>query len=193
MSLSSPSILKPTIREPETAGTGSRGIEPCPICGNAGARRWLRAPDRFHGRRQLYTLLRCPICELVWLSHPPRPEQMAEHYTDAYHRLISATGYDSPVRWRDRRAALIQYKQGGSLLDLGCSSGSFLEFLKGGPWKLHGIEMSRTVLKSRKKRAALRFLWATFWTLLSHPNPSTSSRASTCSSTSASRDESWSR
>jgi 2-polyprenyl-3-methyl-5-hydroxy-6-metoxy-1,4-benzoquinol methylase len=66
---------------------------------------------------------------------------MHEHYTEDYHRLISAAGETSPRRWQGRREALIQYKQSGALLDLGCSSGSFMEFLKGEPWKLYGIEM----------------------------------------------------
>jgi len=64
------------------------------------------------------------------------------HYTDAYHRLISAGGQNSPHRWKDRKAALTQCKQSGALLDLGCSSGSFLAFMRGAPWKLYGIEMS---------------------------------------------------
>jgi 2-polyprenyl-3-methyl-5-hydroxy-6-metoxy-1,4-benzoquinol methylase len=64
------------------------------------------------------------------------------HYTDAYHRLISAAGENSPARWRGRKAAVLKYKQGGSLLDLGCSSGGFLEAIKGSSWELYGSEMS---------------------------------------------------
>ena len=155
MSLSSPSISNAdqATRLRETAGLDSHGIEPCPVCGHAGAQEWLQAPDRFHGRRQLYTLVRCSTCALVWLSHPPRREEMGEHYTDAYHRLISGAGANTLYRWRDRRAALIQYKQDGSLLDLGCSSGSFLEFLKGAPWKLHGIEISADCAKIAKEKS----------------------------------------
>jgi SAM-dependent methyltransferase len=90
----------------------------------------------------MYTLVRCSGCSLVWLSQPPKAEEMHRHYTDAYDRLISAAGQNSPQRWRDRKKALTQYKQSGALLDLGCSSGSFLESLKGDSWKLYGIEMS---------------------------------------------------
>jgi SAM-dependent methyltransferase len=36
----------------------------------------------------------------------------------------------------------MQFKQKGALLDLGCSSGAFLEFIKGQSWELYGIEMS---------------------------------------------------
>ena len=74
------------------------------------------------------------------------------HYTDAYHKLISAAGENSPHRWRDRKATLTQYKQSGALLDLGCSSGAFLEFLKGDSWKLYGIEMSADCARRAEAR-----------------------------------------
>jgi SAM-dependent methyltransferase len=114
----------------------------CPACGQGGAREWLRAPDRFHGRREEYRLVRCPNCSLVWLQNPPQPREMGEHYSTAYDTLISAAGQNSPGRWRARNAALAPYVQSGALLDLGCSSGAFLSTLRGNNWKLFGIEMS---------------------------------------------------
>ena len=129
------------------------GWEPCPICGQTGAREWLRAPDRFHGRREQYTLLRCPACSLVWLHNPPKPAEMHLHYTDAYDKLISAAGENSPGRWRDRNAALAPHKQSGALLDLGCSSGAFLQSLSGKGWDLFGIEMSETSAKQAQTRS----------------------------------------
>jgi len=131
----------------------NQGPEPCPICGQAGAQEWLRAPDRLHGRQEQYTLLRCPACSLVWLSNPPMPAEMHLHYTDAYHRLISAGGENSPARWRDRKAALAPQKRSGALLDLGCSSGAFLESMKGEPWKLYGIEMSAEGARTAEVRS----------------------------------------
>lgn len=122
---------------PESHGAGL-----CPVCRRAGAREWLVSPDRFHGRLDKYTLVRCPSCSLVWLSQPPAPSEMQRHYTDAYDRLISAAGQNSPQRWRERAETLVQYKQCGALLDLGCSSGSFLRSLPQKSWELSGIEMS---------------------------------------------------
>jgi SAM-dependent methyltransferase len=75
------------------------------------------------------------------------------HYTKAYDRLISASGQNSPNRWQDRRAALTPHKQSGALLDMGCSSGAFLESLKGAGWKLHGIEMSTECAKTAEARS----------------------------------------
>jgi len=120
----------------------NNGLEPCPICGQSGAQEWLHGPDRLHGRQENYTLLRCSGCSLVWLTKPPKPSETHLHYTDAYHKLISAGGENSPERWRARKATLTQYKETGVLLDLGCSSGSFLEFMRSDSWKLYGIEIS---------------------------------------------------
>ena len=123
-----------------------------PSCGHTGAQEWLQAPDRLHGRRETYTLLRCPACSLVWQSNPPRQEEMHLHYTDAYHKLISAGGGNSPRRWQGRRAALAAHKRSGALLDLGCSSGSFLESMKGEQWKLYGVEMSADCARRAEAR-----------------------------------------
>jgi SAM-dependent methyltransferase len=131
-------------------------FEACPACGETDAREWLQAPDRFHGRQQTYTLAYCQGCSLVWLSHPPRAEEMDPHYSPDYHRLISAAGHNSLDRWVDRKAALEQYKRSGAILDLGCSSGSFLEFIRSDAWKLFGVEMSADGAKTAEGRSGAK-------------------------------------
>jgi 2-polyprenyl-3-methyl-5-hydroxy-6-metoxy-1,4-benzoquinol methylase len=139
----------------ENAALGSTD-DLCPICGHSGAVLWLRAPDRFHGRRVKYTLLRCPSCSLVWLSDPPKPEDMRQHYTEAYDTLISASGQNSPFRWEDRKAALTPQRQSGLILDLGCSSGAFLQSLCAADWKLYGIEMSAESARVAQRRTGAK-------------------------------------
>jgi len=158
LNLSSPPIstLGADARQGKGAGPGSHDLEPCPICGQADPHVWLRAPDRFHGRQVMYTLVRCPACSLVWLSDPPKPAEMHLHYTDAYDRLISAAGERSPGRWRDRNAALAPHKQSGALLDLGCSAGSFLQSLCGKAWELYGIEMSAESAKRAEAKSGAK-------------------------------------
>jgi SAM-dependent methyltransferase len=155
------SLLSPTISDLDpglgkVAESESFNAEPCPICGQAPAQEWLRAPDRLHGRREMYTLVRCPRCSLVWLSHPPKPQEMHLHYTDAYHKLIAEGGENSPARWGFRKEALSQYKQSGALLDLGCSSGAFLKFMRSESWKLYGIEMSAEGGRTAEARSGAR-------------------------------------
>jgi len=127
----------------------------CPLCAYSGAEKWLRAPDRFHGRREIYQLLRCPSCSLVWLEDPPTPEEMAYHYGLLYDRAISAGGED-PNHWVERRDTVLRYKSGGAVLDLGCSSGGFLSSLAGPSWELFGIEMSDTVARKAQARCGAR-------------------------------------
>jgi 2-polyprenyl-3-methyl-5-hydroxy-6-metoxy-1,4-benzoquinol methylase len=116
----------------------------CPVCHKGSAKEVLRAPDRFHGGAKLYRLCRCSSCSLVWLDNPPRPEEIGKHYGIDYDRSVAAAG-DSPERWKGRVEEIAQYKSGGCLLDLGCSSGGFLKAMKNPSWRLHGIEMSHAV------------------------------------------------
>lgn len=136
-----------------TFSADGHGLEQCPLCGHAGPYEWRRAPDWFHGRRQRYALVRCPVCSLVWLSNPPRADEMHQHYTAEYHRLISAAGETSPWRWQSSRKVLTHYKETGTLLDLGCSSGSFLGALKSDPLKLYGIGMSADCAKRAEAKS----------------------------------------
>jgi SAM-dependent methyltransferase len=149
------SVAGPSLVVDREDGRSSKnhGSAPCPICGQEGAQEWLRGQDRLHGRQQEYTLVRCPACSLVWLSNPPKPSEMHLHYTAAYHKLISTGGDNSPARWRFRKQALAPYKQSGTLLDLGCSSGSFLEFMRSESWKLYGIEMSPEGARTAEERS----------------------------------------
>ena len=125
----------------EVDATDSQSRKSCSLCGGSGAD-LLQAPDRFHGAEEVYRLVRCTSCSLVWLDNAPKSEDMWKHYGPDYDRKIAAAGESSPERWRARRETLSLYKQGGAILDLGCSSGSFLETLKGGNWDLYGVEMS---------------------------------------------------
>jgi SAM-dependent methyltransferase len=78
---------------------------------------------------------------------------MSKHYTDAYDRLIAAGGEDSPGRWRDRNASLKLHKTSGALLDLGCSSGAFLQSISGKGWDLYGIEISSESARVARARS----------------------------------------
>jgi SAM-dependent methyltransferase len=131
----------------------SSNPDTCPVCGRSGPRPWVQAPDRLHGRSEKYFLVRCAGCSLVWLKDPPRPEEMGLHYTDAYHKLISGAGGKNPAkRWEKRKADIIRHRRSGALLDLGCSSGTFLECMGAGSWKLYGIEMSPDCAREAESR-----------------------------------------
>jgi len=124
----------------------------CPGCGNGDAKDFLQGPDRFNGRRKLYRLVRCSQCSLVFLRNPPPASEMAEHYGSDYDRLIGK-GASSLGYWEPRKRLISHYKAAGTLLDLGCSSGSFLESMRGPHWQLAGIEMSADAAKMAEARS----------------------------------------
>lgn len=125
-------------------GEGAPGIRTCAGCGAVEVGEYLRAPDRYHGRGEIYGLARCENCGLVWLQDPPSASEMSRHYGPHYDRSVRAAGRD-PRRWRGRSDELQRYKSGGSILDLGCSAGGFLATLDRAKWKTYGIEMSAEV------------------------------------------------
>jgi SAM-dependent methyltransferase len=151
--------------------------EKCVACGYVGAEQFLVATDRFEGRTVTYTLVRCPQCTLVWQHDPPKPEAMSEHYTADYDAAIAQAGESSPGRWEARRRVLAQHKTGGALLDLGCSSGSFLETLNPKDWELHGIEMSKESAERAKRRSGAQVFVGD---ILDAPFPAESFDAITC-------------
>jgi len=125
-----------------TVARSTSGQKVCPLCGYDRILHFLNATDRFHLRPELYTLLRCSACSCVWLADPPSPEEMPYHYSQDYHEVItSAAEHKEGKRWEKHRAIVARYKEQGAILDIGCSSGSFLASMDNGRWKKYGIEM----------------------------------------------------
>lgn len=115
----------------------------CPCCGANNFTHWMKVPDRVQGGSGYYDLLRCSSCLHTWLSNRPTPEEMGYYYGPEYHRAVGHAGETSPRRrWGRQLQTIRRYKTAGSVLDIGCSSGGFLASLKGGSWKLYGIEAS---------------------------------------------------
>jgi SAM-dependent methyltransferase len=119
----------------------SNATSPCPCCTAAASRLWLRTRP-LSASEPSYTLLRCPACSHVWLADPPPPEQLARFYDPIYHQVVTRSGEMGLARWGRQVEILSQYKSGGAILDIGCSSGGFLSCLKGDAWQLAGIEAS---------------------------------------------------
>jgi SAM-dependent methyltransferase len=147
---------KGTLSEKAASEELLAGARICPLCGSRKVLDFMLAPDRFHMRTELYDLMRCSHCSCVWVANPPSPEEMSRHYDEDYHRAIAAAGEGSAaIRWKGQREAISKHKSGGSILDIGCSSGGFLSTMQGPSWKLHGIEMeSSTAERARKNTGA---------------------------------------
>lgn len=123
----------------------------CIACGSTTSAHYLSAPDRYHGRKDIYHLVQCGSCSLIWLKNAPKVADMAEHYGPDYDRSVATAGKD-PRRWRDRCDVVRKYTSSGSVLDLGCSAGGFLAGLGENSWKKYGVEMSAEVAREARAR-----------------------------------------
>jgi SAM-dependent methyltransferase len=114
----------------------------CPCCNEQGATKWMEVPDHSQQGAGCYELFCCVSCHHVWLNKPPAPDEMGYYYGPQYHRDIGRAGETSPARWKRQLRVIQRYKSGGHILDVGCSSGGFLAYIKGASWGLNGIEAS---------------------------------------------------
>jgi 2-polyprenyl-3-methyl-5-hydroxy-6-metoxy-1,4-benzoquinol methylase len=115
----------------------------CPLCGACSVTEFLRAPDRFHLRTETYRLVRCSNCTCVWQPAPPAPANMGVHYSEDYHNTIMRAGEsNTSARWKLQHDLIARFKQGGKILDIGCSSGAFLGTMDKRKWELYGTELS---------------------------------------------------
>ncbi|HEX3659891.1 MAG TPA: methyltransferase domain-containing protein [Acidobacteriaceae bacterium] len=113
----------------------------CPCCLSSSATLWLRTRP-LSASEPSYSLLRCESCTHVWLYPPLTAEQLAPFYDAVYHQAVTHAGEGDAERWGRLRRIVEQYKNGGAILDIGCSSGGFLSHLQGAAWQLAGIEAS---------------------------------------------------
>jgi SAM-dependent methyltransferase len=133
----------------------------CCLCGVAGTLVHDVAP---------FGVVRCPRCELVFISPRLRPEALQRLYDDVgyfeggvYGNAVSsaadapATGGPSPAMllqrtWTAGRLRLIDRARdgapaGGRLLEVGAGYGLFLAAARDGGWTTSGVELSRTGAK----------------------------------------------
>jgi 2-polyprenyl-3-methyl-5-hydroxy-6-metoxy-1,4-benzoquinol methylase len=125
----------------------------CPLCSSADTEPWLAAPDRFHGLSTDYHIYRCTQCDLAWLIEWQHGTlSLQDAYSFDYHAAISLAAETSRSRWSNFRQAVLHERTSGTLLDVGCGSGSFLAELVGPLWTLHGIELSETTANKARER-----------------------------------------
>jgi 2-polyprenyl-3-methyl-5-hydroxy-6-metoxy-1,4-benzoquinol methylase len=133
-----------------SSDTNSGVPQACPCCGGFHFRFWMQSPGQFDPNGMLYELLRCDDCSHTWIGKPPSPEELSSYYGPEYHESVGTMGEKTTWRWRRQLEVIARFKTSGAILDIGCSSGGFLAYLRGGAWRLFGIEASEeTAEKAR--------------------------------------------
>ncbi|MCP5396821.1 MAG: class I SAM-dependent methyltransferase [Sphingomonadaceae bacterium] len=125
------------------ADTGQGTQATCNLCGGS--------EHTFHYRKAGFDLVRCSGCSLAFIANPPDMEAVSNLYStsDGYHTGLVNPG-DSD--WARMQAISEQHLRvlsktipngkGLKLLDMGCSSGQFLNAARGAGYEVQGLELS---------------------------------------------------
>jgi 2-polyprenyl-3-methyl-5-hydroxy-6-metoxy-1,4-benzoquinol methylase len=97
-------------------------------------------PDRLGEAGELFRILRCSGCGLLYLSPRPEITEIGQYYPfEEYQQEFSQAVEDETSRWRrwNRRYSLAKLSRfvntvaaGGRLLDVGCGTGNFLAYMR---------------------------------------------------------------
>jgi SAM-dependent methyltransferase len=133
----------------------------CPLCDGPDTRTVLVGPDRAHPRPGAFRLGRCADCGAVFQNPRPAPERLADFYPADYlpyagtgrRSLVARLGWPYGYELYRRCRFVSAHKSGGTLVDIGCATGTFLAGLtRFGPWHGWGIEMNLAAARVARQR-----------------------------------------
>jgi|HubBroStandDraft_6_1064221.scaffolds.fasta_scaffold239312_2 SAM-dependent methyltransferase len=125
----------------------------CPLCEATDIRELYVAKDRHYQIAGLHRVVRCASCALIFLNPMYSDEKLASFYPGDYY-AYQEQAQNSPRKEILKR--LLGYKTGtkdpsfdgpGTMLDLGCGSGWFLEKMRSRGWTVLGVEISEPAAK----------------------------------------------
>jgi SAM-dependent methyltransferase len=125
----------------------------CNYCGSDNYTTIYRVPDLLlDNNSELFSMVRCDRCGLIYQNPRPTQEELAKYYPDEYepyYQELSENRITKKVNRYgiEKRCRLVNTlpnrSKGGRLLDVGCSTGIFLDFIRqSGSWEVKGIEVS---------------------------------------------------
>jgi SAM-dependent methyltransferase len=132
-------------------------LENCPICGSQKLEAFLTVKDHSISHEQ-FKLLQCQDCSLVFTQNHPDASNIGRYYQSEdyishsdtqeglinrlYHQIRSLM-LDKKKTWVEKHASKVP----GSLLDVGCGTGYFVNHMKTGGWDVLGLEPDETARK----------------------------------------------
>lgn len=109
-----------------------------------------------------YAIGRCASCTLVFVQNRVTAEELAAHYYSGGDEAYDDTNADCLSYYYRKLADLIRarFPQPGTILDLGCSRGWFLDAMHG--WECHGSEIVPSDAAAARERYGDRIVTGSF-------------------------------
>jgi SAM-dependent methyltransferase len=120
----------------------------CNCCGADDANPILKGRDLLHGLPGEFTLVQCTRCGLMYVNPQPSAKELEPYYPEDYEAHVGTQKrrlgwlrrieYDYGIEKRYR--AIMRYVETGTMLDVGCAAGAFLDGMRQRGWRVSGIE-----------------------------------------------------
>jgi len=134
----------------------------CALCGSSECQTHLVGRDLSLDLEGAFRIVRCAECGLLYLNpRPARDEVEALYPFESYDQYNPAllevksrlARADRTYGLRKRARRVVRWKAGGRLLDVGCATGDFLEYVHGlGTWEVHGVELNPNAVRYVRER-----------------------------------------
>ena len=142
-------------------------VRACPVCGGQKLVRKFEIrqiiEDDLHSFAKdlgvpLAVILRCRDCTFRFKSTQPTEDYLAQHYAESSEDYLKSTAEDDVKFREDYRVAQellhSSFPTGGTIVDVGCASGFFLESL-GTNWNRYGVDLFHLAVERSRTRAGL--------------------------------------
>jgi 2-polyprenyl-3-methyl-5-hydroxy-6-metoxy-1,4-benzoquinol methylase len=123
-------------------------LKNCPVCGAEKFEPFISGKDYFLSGEK-FEIVKCKGCGFRFTNPRPKAEDLGKYYESAEYishsdskKGIFAAVYQQVRKYTlGRKLALIsKFQQKGEILDIGCATGQFLNYMSERGWKTTGIE-----------------------------------------------------
>ena len=132
-----------------------RGLTHCPLCGNDEFSEIVQARDRHYGNSGLFPVVECDRCGLNFLNPTPTVDYLSCAYPVDYYAYQAPSRNLGHPKWVKGFRKLLRsltfyhshetgdpkFEKAGTMLDIGCGSGTFLASMRDKGWEVEGVEL----------------------------------------------------
>lgn len=130
-------------------------VKICPVCSNTQLKPKIEVKDYF-GTQQTFNLLSCDKCQTLLTSPIPDENEIIKYYKsnsyvshgDSVNPIFDKVyKYIQSRNLNYKKKLIDKYTLGKTLLDYGCGTGTFLNFMSSKAWSVQGVEPDETARK----------------------------------------------
>lgn len=138
-------------------------IEKCPVCESGEFILFLNCKD-YTVSRETFSIVECSSCHFKFTNPRPETNKLGEYYKseDYISHSNTSKGFINATYQTVRKYTLLKklqliskFYKTGSLLDIGCGTGEFLNICQNAKWKVIGIEPDSNARKSAIEKYSL--------------------------------------